>query len=223
MKGDDAKVRVARIDEVEPVAVAGGLYHPLRRALGVRAFGINAYSARAAGDQLIETHDETGAGSGGQEEAYVVVSGRATFTVGDHEIDAPAGTVVFVPDLKVKRSAVAAEPDTVALVVGGPADRPLPVSPFEYWFVAEGPYQEGDYGRAIEIASEGLEQWPDHGHLHYQLACYHALDGNAQAALEHLTRACTADARAKEWARGDRDLDSIRDDPRFEQALAGAG
>src|SRR5262245_37253058 len=119
--------RVVRIDEVEPVAVAGGLYHPLRRALGVRAFGINAYSAREAGDQLIETHDETGSGSGGQEEAYLVVSGRATFTVGDEEIDAPAGTIVFLPDVAEKRGAVAAEPDTVAIVVGGPTDRPLPV------------------------------------------------------------------------------------------------
>jgi tetratricopeptide (TPR) repeat protein len=219
MKGDDAKVRVARIDEIEPVSVAGGLYHPLRRALGVRAFGINAYSARKAGDQLIETHDETGAGSGGQEEAYVVVSGRATFTVGDEEIDAPAGTVVFLPDVSVKRGAIATEPNTTALVVGGPADRPLPVSPFEYWFVAEAPYQQGDYRRALEIASEGFEQWPDHAHLHYQVACYHALDGNADAALEHLAKACAGDERAKEWARGDSDFDSVRDDPRFDQAV----
>jgi tetratricopeptide (TPR) repeat protein len=219
MQGDGRSVRVARLDEVEPIAVAGGLYHPLRRALGVRAFGINAYSAREAGDQLIETHDETGAGSGRQEEAYVVVSGRATFTVGDEEIDAPAGTVVFLPDVSVKRGAVATEANTTALVVGGPADRPLPVSPFEYWFVAEAPYQQGDYRRALEIASEGFEQWPDHAHLHYQVACYHALDGDADAALEHLAKACAGDERAKGWARGDSDLDSIRDDPRFAQAV----
>jgi len=219
MEGANASVRVARIDEVEPVAVAGGLYHPLRRALGVRAFGINAYSARRAGDQLIETHDETGVGSGGQEEAYVIVAGRAMFTVGDEEIDAPVGTVVFVPDVTVKRSAVATEHGTTALVVGGPADRQLPVSPFEFWFVAEAPYEQGDYKRAIEIASEGLEQWPDHGQLNYWVACYHALDGDADAAFEHLAKACAADVRAQEWAREDRDFDSIRDDPRWAELV----
>ncbi|HEY3183307.1 MAG TPA: hypothetical protein VGJ77_10755 [Gaiellaceae bacterium] len=212
--------RVARLDEIEPVPVAGGLYHPIRRALGVRAFGINAFSARAAGDQLIEPHDETGTGSGGQEEAYVVVSGRATFTVGGEEIDAPAGTIVFVPDVAAKRSAVAEEAGTTALVVGGPADRPLPVSPFEYWFVAEGPYREGDFKRAIEIASEGFEQWPDHPTIHFQLACYYARDGQTDAAFEHLARACARDARAKEWARTDHDFDAIRDDPRFAEAVA---
>ena len=212
--------RVARLDEIDPVPVAGGLFHPVRRALGVRAFGINAYSAREPGDQLIEPHDETGSGSGGHEEAYVVVSGHARFTVGGEEIDAPSGTIVFVPDVATKRSAVATEAGTTALVVGGPADRPLPVSPFEYWFVAEGPYRERDYQRSIEIAAEGLEEWPDHPTIHFQLACYHALAGDADAALEHLAKACAGDPRTKEWARTDRDFDTIRDDPRFGQAVA---
>ena len=38
------------------------------------------------------------------------------------------------------------------LVVGGPADAPLPTSPFEYWFAAEPAYKAGDYDRAVEIA-----------------------------------------------------------------------
>jgi len=122
---------------------------------------------------------------------------------------------VFVPDVTTTRSAVAVEPNTTAIVVGAPADRPLPVSPFEYWFLAERPYRQGDYQAAVEIAAEGLEQWPDHPVIHYQLACYHALAGNSRQALDHLERAVAADARAKEWAAGDSDLDSIRDQPRF--------
>lgn len=219
MHQHSGEARVARLDEIEPVPVAGGLFHPIRRALGVRSFGLNAYSAHAAGDQLIEPHDETGTGSGGQEEAYLVIYGRAMFTVAGEEIDAPAGTIVFVPEVAAKRSAVAKEAPTMVVVVGGPADRPLPVSPFEYWFVAEGPYRDGDYRRAIEIASEGFEQWPDHPTIHYQLACYHVLDGSTDAALEHLSRACAGDARAKEWACTDHDFDAIRDDPRFTKTL----
>ena len=118
-----------------------------------------------------------------------------------------------------KRGAVAAEPNTVAIVVGGPADRPLPVSPFEYWFVANGPYARGDYEQAIEIVTEGLAEWPDHPTMHYQLACYEALAGNADAAFEHLAKACAGDERAKEWARGDEDFDSVRDDPRFKELV----
>ena len=138
------------------------------------------------------------------------------FTVGDEEIDAPAGTVVFVPDLAAERGAVATAPGTTALVVGGPSDRPLPTSPFEYWFVAEGPYRDGDYPRAIEIASEGLEQWPDHPTLHYQLACYQALAGNADQALHHLGQAVAGDERTRRWAAGDEDFDGLRGDRRFQ-------
>jgi hypothetical protein len=188
----------------------------------VRAFGVNAYTARAAGDQLIERHDETGSGSGHQEEMYVVFSGRATFTVAEEEIDAPAGTVVFVPDTTAMRSAVATEPDTTALVIGGPADRPLPVSPFEYWFVAEEPNRRGDYRRAIEILKEGLADWPAHPRLHYHLACYLALAGEREEAIDHLGRACEGDARWKDWAREDEDFDAIRADPRFERVVAGS-
>jgi tetratricopeptide (TPR) repeat protein len=110
--------------------------------------------------------------------------------------------------------------DTVAVVVGGPADRPLPVSAFEYWFAAEQPFRDGDYRRAIEIAAEGFEHWPDHPMIHYQLACYHALAGDRDEALTHLERAAERDPRAKEWARDDRDLDPIRDDARFAAAIA---
>lgn len=214
--------RVAHVDEIDPIQVAGGLYLPLRRLLEVRAFGINAYAASSAGDQLIEEHDETGSGSGHHEEAYIVVSGHARFTVGRVEIEAPAGTVVFVGDIATTRSAVALEAGTTAVVVGAPADRPLPPSPFEYWFLAEAPFRRGDYQAAIEIAAHGLEQWPGHPVIHYQLACYHALGGDPTGALDHLEHAVAADDRARHWAEGDSDLDPVRDNPRF-AAITGSG
>jgi len=210
-----AAARVLRLGEVQPIAAGGGLYQPLRRLLGVRAFGINAYTAHAAGDQLIERHNELGAGSGHHEEAYIVLTGHARFAVGDSEIDAPSGTIVFVPDISVTRAAVALEANTTAIVVGAPADRPLPVSPFEYWFLAEEPYRRGDYQEAIRIVSEGLEQWPNHPVIHYQLACYHARAGMLDDALSHLESAIGADAKVREWALGDSDFDALRGDARF--------
>ncbi|HEX3332041.1 MAG TPA: hypothetical protein VHS27_19110 [Gaiellales bacterium] len=208
--------RVAHLDDLDRIAVAGGQYRPIRRRLGVRAFGINAYTAEKAGQQVVEQHTEgAGGGSGRQEELYMVVAGHADFTVAGETIDAPAGTMVFVPDVNAKRGAVATADGTTVLVVGGPADSPIPTSPFEYWFAAEAPYTAGDYDRAVEVASEGLAEWPESGQLNYQLACYHALAGRREKALEHLAVAVANDPRAAEWAADDSDLDAIRDAPSF--------
>ena len=208
--------RVAHLDDLDRIAVAGGQYRPIRRRLGVRAFGINAYTADRAGQQVVENHTEgAGGGSGRQEELYMVVAGHAEFTVAGETIDAPAGTMVFVPDVNARRGAVATADGTTVLVVGGPADSPIPTSPFEYWFAAEAPYTAGDYDRAVEVASEGLAEWPESGQLNYQLACFHALAGRREKALEHLAVAVANDPRAAEWAADDSDLDAIRDDPSF--------
>ena len=210
--------RVAHLDDLDRIEVAGGQYRPIRRRLGVRAFGINAYTADKAGGQVVEHHTEgAGGGSGRQEELYMVVAGHAEFTVAGETVDAPAGTMVFVPDVDARRGAVATADGTTVLVVGGPADSPIPTSPFEYWFAAEAPYKAGDYDRAIEVASEGLAEWPESGQLNYQLACFHALAGRRERALEHLAIAAANDPQVAGWAADDSDLDPIRDDPSFPQ------
>jgi tetratricopeptide (TPR) repeat protein len=206
---------MVRIDEVEQIKVGELKWLPLRRELGATAFGVNAYAADKPGDELIEPHDETTSGAAGHEELYIVASGRARFLKGDEEIDAPAGTLVLVP-VGVKRSAVAGEPATVVLVIGGPPGAAGPRSAFEYWYAAQPAYDAGDYPRAIEIASEGLSDWPDHPLLHYQLACYCSLAGRLDEAIEHLRMAFAGDdPRLRGWAAEDSDLDAIRDLPSY--------
>jgi tetratricopeptide (TPR) repeat protein len=207
--------RVVHIDQLERIDAAGGIFQPIRRRLGVRAFGINAYTARESGDPVIERHNETGAGAGHHEELYLVLAGRAEFTVAGEVIDAPAGTLVFVPDVASERSAVARAEETTVLVIGAPADVPLPTSPFEYWFAAEPAYRAGDYDRAVEMVSEGLAEWPGHAQINYQLACYHALAGRREQALQHLANAVEREPRTAGWAADDADFDSIRADPAF--------
>jgi mannose-6-phosphate isomerase-like protein (cupin superfamily) len=87
----------------------------LRHQLGVTAFGVNAWRAPEAGLQVIVDHDET---DSRHQEIYVVVSGHATFTVGGDEIDAPAGTVIFIEDPELQRVGIAKEPGTTVLAVG---------------------------------------------------------------------------------------------------------
>ena len=97
--------RVAKIDELElyPIAGQDGLtWRPVRRHFDIQAFGVNAYTAEEAGQRLVEAHREE---ENGHEELYVVVTGRARFTVAGEEIDAPAGTLVFVRDPAASRKA----------------------------------------------------------------------------------------------------------------------
>src|SRR4051794_25235490 len=61
---------VLRLDEVEGIHVAGVRWKPVRRTLGIEAFGINAYSADE-GQPIIEEHNELGGGAGGHEEVYI--------------------------------------------------------------------------------------------------------------------------------------------------------
>ena len=208
--------KVTHLDELPRVA-NGSLWRPVRRQLGVTGFGINAYTAEEVGAELIEPHDETSPGSGRHEEVYLVVEGTARFRVADADLEAPTGTFVFVPP-GVHREATAGAAPTTVVVVGGRPGSALPVSPFEYWYAAEPAYQAGDFDEAVAIARAGLADYPDHPHLNYQLACYEARAGNADAALAHLEIA-SRDERVPGWAADDDDFTSLRGDERFTRLL----
>ncbi|MGN6166541.1 MAG: hypothetical protein ACTHQQ_00005, partial [Solirubrobacteraceae bacterium] len=55
--------RVAHLEEMETIHVASVNWLPVRRALAITRFGVNAYSADR-GERLIEEHDEIGRGAG---------------------------------------------------------------------------------------------------------------------------------------------------------------
>jgi tetratricopeptide (TPR) repeat protein len=201
--------RSVKLDEIEPVSVVGGrlLWRPLRRTLDVGAFGINAYVAPKAGDDVVEEHTEQ---TLGHEEVYVVLAGHAIFTLDDETLDAPAGTVVFIRDPKVKRHARAEEPDTAVLAVGGPRGGAYEPSAWEDVFLAERHRTFGDFEEMATELSAALERRPDHPSLLYNLACAEALAGRADAALEHLRRALELKSEWAEMALKDEDLASLR-------------
>jgi hypothetical protein len=105
-------------------------WKPVRHALGLEAFGVNAWLGRSAGDEVIQQHDELGE-DGDQEELYFVAAGRASFTIDGDAVDAPAGTFVAVRDPALKRVAVAAEDGTVVLAVGGARGKAFSPSAWE--------------------------------------------------------------------------------------------
>jgi tetratricopeptide (TPR) repeat protein len=211
-------VRTLRLDELEGIPVFGTLvWKPVRKTLGVTAFGINAYTASAAGDEVVERHDETALG---HEEVYAVVAGHAVFTVDGEEVDAPAGTLVYLDEPAQTRQAVAKEPGTTVLAIGGVPGQ-HEVSAWEYFFPALPHMRAGDYETAKRLIGEGLAEKPDLPALLYHLACAEALSGERDAALEHLNAAVEQAERFRAYAQTDEDLASIRDDPRFPSAVAG--
>jgi hypothetical protein len=193
---------VLSLDDLDLFPVAEGLeWRPIRRRLGIRAFGTNAYSSSHVGCWVVEEHAE----GSGHEEMYLVVSGRARFTLDGEELDAPAGTIVFLPEHDVKRKAVAEEDGTTVLAVGGWPDKPFEPSAWEWYFEAYA--HEPD--RGVEIMNEAITELGERPPLLYHLACQEARAGRRDDAREHLRRAIELDPALADQARDDEDLEGI--------------
>ena len=99
----------------------------------MQAFGVNGATGNA-GELVITEHDErddSDYGTEGHEELFAVMSGHAVFTIDGQEVDAPAGTLVFVRDPALLRSAVATADGTSILAVGARPGAPYSVSRWE--------------------------------------------------------------------------------------------
>jgi len=197
------------IASVAPITVAGELHwKPIRRTLGIEAFGINAYTGDNVGDDVVERHTEQ---TLGHQEAYVVLAGRATFELDDESLDAPAGTVVFLRDPSVRRHATAAEPGTTVLAIGGKPGEAYTPSAWEWYFEAERFRDPLDPEAALRLMDEANERFPDHVGVMYSTACWLALAGRNAEAWETLQRTIEREPKTREWAKDDEDLAAFRD------------
>jgi hypothetical protein len=209
---NNPKTQIARLADIE----RRGRDIPVREHFGIRAFGINAFTPAEDGT-LIGEHDESGSG---QEELYLVLDGNATFEVDGETVDAPAGTFVFVrPESRRKATG-----DGTVLVLGAtPGEAYQAIDWGEAWpFHNESmrAYGEQRYADAVEAVRNGLEHTPDHPGLHYNYACFATLAGDtSDETFGHLRRSVELLPRFREQARTDEDFATVRDDPRFEEAL----
>ena len=179
---------------------------PIRKHFGITAFGVNAYTATEAGQDVVEEHDEARLG---HEELYVVVTGRATFVLDGEEHEVPAGSAVYLRDPKVNRFARAEEPGTTVLAIGGKPGQ-HDVSAWEYFFSAYPKADTGDYEGALAELDAGLAQKPDHPPLLYHRACILARAGRHDEARGVLERALEGDPNLQKWADEDEDLAALR-------------
>ena len=115
MAGGSGFTRVA-VTDLPTLPDGEAAWAPVRHALDIAAFGVNAFTAQRSGAVVIEDHDES---DSRHEELYVVLTGLAEFTIGDESFDAPAGTLVAVRDPDLRRVARAGQAQTTVLAVGG--------------------------------------------------------------------------------------------------------
>jgi mannose-6-phosphate isomerase-like protein (cupin superfamily) len=207
--------RTLRIDELDPIEVAGVRWHPLRHTLGVRGFGVNAYSG-GPGDDVVEEHTESDEDGRGHQELYIVLSGHARFQIDGDTIDAPAGTLVFLPEPTSRRHAVAQADDTTVLALGGEPGVPYEVSAWEWRFRAQPHIDSEEWEKGVALMHDGLAARPGDASLLYNLACFEARLGRVDDAAGHLQEAFeTEPDDVREWAAGDPDLDELRTRPDF--------
>ena len=207
---------VAHLAEIDEVDDGREPFRPIRQHFGITSFGITAWTGRAAGDRIINEHDEAGE----DEELYVVQSGRATFELDDARIDAPAGTFVFARP-GVRRTACAEEPQTTILAVGGTPGQAYETDGWEIWAPFNRLYLEGRYAEAADGARDVAEAHPEYAGLLYNLACCESLAGRTAEAIEHLRLAIDKSARFRSFASDDSDFGPIRQEPTFQALVAG--
>jgi hypothetical protein len=191
---------VASLDELGRIPVMHGLeWRPIRRRFGIGSFGINAYTAAKPGDWIVEEHDET---TLGHEEMYIVVRGRATFTLNGEQLDAPAGTMVFIGDPAVKRLAIAEEEGTTVLAIGAKPGEAFTPSVWEWVFEAYATTPDG----GIAILQDGIRELGEQPAFDYHLACISAKAGRMEEAKAYLERALDERPEWRERAEKDEDL-----------------
>ena len=217
---------VTHLDEIEkfisPASPAANpTWHRIRSHFGVEAFGINAWTATEDGQTLIGEHDEVGTGANRHEELYLILEGRARFTVDGEAVDAPAGTLVFVRNPESKRGAVAEEAGTTVLAVGAKPGEPFSVSSWERNADVLRFWQTQEWDKAIEELTALHEREPESAGILYNLACAETQAGQTDEALAHLAQAIELNGDFTKSAPEDPDFAPIRDDPRFLSAVAG--
>jgi tetratricopeptide (TPR) repeat protein len=179
---------------------------PVRRRLGIGAFGINAYRADA-GEPVIEEHFE----SPGHEELYVVLRGRIDFKAGGESVELGPGEAAFIADPDLRRGATAIADESAVLAIGGWRDRAYHPLPWEPLFLADAAFSGRRWQDALEILEREAGEHRENGYVRYRIACCLAQLGRTDDALAELRAALDTRPELRERAAADEFLKPLRE------------
>jgi tetratricopeptide (TPR) repeat protein len=83
-------------------------------------------------------------------------------------------------------------------------------------------YEDGEYEKGLELVQEAYELAPDDSRILYYLACFNALTGHKDVALDYLQRAVAGGFYSPTHIARDPDLESLRGTPEYEAVLKAA-
>ena len=212
-----AAYAVAHLDEIEEFADQEGRYRPIRHHLGITAFGVTAWTGHAAGDVVINAHDEDDPTA--DQELFLVLGGHAVFEIDGDRVEAPAGTLVFAPP-GTRRTATAQQDGTIIIAVEGSPGKPYEARGWELWAPIAPLYEAGEYAEVADRLGALIAVAPQYPMLFYNLACCESMSGRASDALGHLRHAIEMSAEFRDTAKDDTDLDPIRREPAFERLIS---
>jgi hypothetical protein len=206
---------VRNLEQIDELVDARCPFRPVRVHFGITSFGVTTWTARAAGDRIINEHDEDDVGD---EELFLVLRGRAAFELDGDRVDAPAGTLVFSPS-GVRRTAFAEEAGTTILALDGTPGKPYEPRGWELWTPLAPLYNAGKCAEVAERLRVVVEEHPQYALLFYNLACCESRTGRTADALDHLRQAIALSDEFRGFAKDDPDFAPIRDDPGFKELV----
>ena len=209
--------QVAHLDDIAELTDGREPYRPIRHHFGITSFGMTSWTGHAVGDRILNEHDEADSPEG-SEELYLVQGGRAAFELDGERIDAPAGTFVSVSP-GVKRTAFAEEPGTTIVAIGGVPGKAYDPVGWELWMPLGKRYQAGEHEAVLQQLQPLVDAYPQYPLLAYNLACLESLTGRRAEALGHLRQSIEGSERFRDYAKGDSDLDPIREEPEFREIV----
>ena len=207
---------VAQLDDIEELSDAGCHYRPIRHHMGITAFGVTAWTARAAGERVINEHDEGDPTA--DQELFLVLRGHAVFEIDGDRVDAPAGTLVFAPP-RTRRTASAQQDGTTIIAVEGTPGRGYEARGWELWAPLAPLYGAGRYAEVADRLRALVAASPQYPMLFFNLACCESRCGRTRDAIDHLRHAMEMSEEFRATAKTDPDLDPIRDEPAFRQLV----
>ena len=211
-----ADFAVSHLDDIDERVDGRCLFRPIRHHFGIMGFGVTAWTAHAAGDLILNVHDEDDPTS--DEELFLVLRGRATFELDGARVDAPAGSLIFAPP-RAKRIAFAEEEGTTIIAIEGAPGEAYDARGWEVWAPLAPLYEAGEYAKVAERLRIEVEASPQYPMLFYNLACCESLSGRTSDALVHLERAIAMSDEFRATAKHDSDLDALRDEPGFDELM----